>query len=683
MIRRLPREMMMGHGLARAAAGAAAMLTALAFVASAQAQGPRDDAALVARGEYLARAADCAPCHTGDASKPFAGGLALKTPFGTMFSVNITSDRETGIGNWTYAQFKNALHQGIRADGAYLYPGMPFDAFTKIEDSDLEALWAYVRRIAAVKAPNLENELSFPFDVRLGMLAWRELFFAPGYFKPTAGKSAEWNRGAYLVDALGHCSDCHSPRNIMGAIKGKALFTGTEVDGFYAPDIASGALAKTWTKDNLAQFLKTGASPQRGSVFGPMADVIHDSLSYLTDPDIAAIVPYLFDSPPPLDMPAPQKRSPLAPAVYQRAARLYIDNCAACHQPHGTGVAGAIPPLAENPAVTAREPYDVIAAVLEGLPAGGTYGAMPSFAGRLSDAEIADLANYVRTSWGNQADPNASATIVAAWRTTVPVPDFGTQSAVAFDCPRVGGAPGVGGPQPTAVASLSAMLQGGNRNVPELAAAYERMATGATPADTVNAMVSAYCPVVAASGAPTYRKYAELRRFSLQAAAAVSPQAAAVPFPPVDTVWATPAGRSFVARLPGPFSGKITCPADDGKLVPKELVTKAAAALGKPRLPVGGVATVALTTRFATQNPKATPADLANALIASYCPLVTADTRADPAERFSWLEGFGEQAIQTLQMRTMGLNVEPASQAKAERPGSAAARTPHRRHRAS
>jgi mono/diheme cytochrome c family protein len=169
-----------------------------------------------------------------------------------------------------------------------------------------------------------------------------------------------------------------------------------------------------------------------------MADVIHDSLSYLTDPDIAAIVTYLFDSPPPLDMPAPQKRSPLAPALYQRAAKLYIDNCAACHQPHGTGVAGAIPPLAGNPAVVAREPYDVVAAVLEGLPAGGAYGAMPSFAGRLSDDEIADLANYVRTSWGNQADPNASAGMVAAWRSTVPVPDFATQAAVAFDCPRVG-----------------------------------------------------------------------------------------------------------------------------------------------------------------------------------------------------------------------------------------------------
>jgi mono/diheme cytochrome c family protein len=355
MIRRLPREMTMGHGLARVAAGAAAMLTALGFITSAGAQGLQADAALVSRGAYLARAGDCAPCHTGDASKPFAGGLALKTPFGTLFSVNITSDPETGIGNWTYAQFKNALHQGIRADGAYLYPGMPFDAYTEIEETDLEALWAYVRRIAPVKAPNRDNELTFPFDVRLGMLAWRELFFAPGYFKPAAGKSAEWNRGAYLVEALGHCSDCHSPRDIMGAVKGKALFTGTEVDGFYAPDIASAALAKTWTSDNLVQFLKTGSSPQRGSVFGPMADVIHDSLSHLTDPDLAAIVTYLLDSPPAPDMPAPQKLSPLAPAVYQHAVKLYVDNCAACHQPHGTGIAGAIPPLAGNPAVTALE----------------------------------------------------------------------------------------------------------------------------------------------------------------------------------------------------------------------------------------------------------------------------------------------------------------------------------------
>jgi hypothetical protein len=256
--------------------------------------------------------------------------------------------------------------------------------------------------------------------------------------------------------------------------------------------------------------------------------------------------------------------------------------------------------------------------------------------------------------------------MVAAWRSIVKVPDFATQAASAFDCPRVGGDPGTAGPAPATVAALSAMLRGGNRNVPELVAAYDGMTANATPSGAVNALVSAYCPVVAGGGGPTYRKYAEIRRFSLEVAAAASPQAAAVPFPPVDTIWATPAGRSFVARLPGPFTGKITCPPDDGKLVPSELVAKAAAAVGKPRLPVGGVAAAALAARFATQNPKAAPADLANALIAAYCPVVVADAKADPALRFSWLEGFGEQVIQTLQIRAMTGAAEPAEKSETE-----------------
>jgi mono/diheme cytochrome c family protein len=182
-----------------------------------------------------------------------------------------------------------------------------------------------------------------------------------------------------------------------------------------------------------------------------MADVIHDSLSHLTDPDLAAIVTYLFDNPPPADIPAPQKLSPLAAGVYQHAAKLYIDNCAACHQPHGTGIAGAIPPLAGNPAVTALEPYNVIAVMLEGLPKGGQYGVMPSFAGRLSNEQIADLANYVRTSWGNQAAPNAA----PKWSrlaNTVEVPDFGTRPRPPSTA-RVGGAPGA----PTAAATVAAL----------------------------------------------------------------------------------------------------------------------------------------------------------------------------------------------------------------------------------
>jgi mono/diheme cytochrome c family protein len=625
----------------------------------ASAQGTGDDSALVARGEYLARAADCMPCHTGDKAKPYAGGLALNTPFGALYSVNITSDPATGIGKWTYAQFKKALHDGIRADGTYLYPAMPFDAYTGIADDDLKALWAYVRRIPAVNAPNPDNQLSFPFNIRLGLLAWRELFFAPAEFKPTPGKTDEWNRGAYLVDALGHCTDCHSPRNIMGAVKGKAQFTGAEIDGFYAPDITSKALANSWTKDGLVQFFKTGSVPQKTSVFGPMTDVVHDGLADLTDADLAAMAIYLLDSPPPPAAPAPQRLSPLPAEAYQRAAKLYVDNCAGCHQDHGTGTPGSIPPLAGNPAVTATEPYNVITVMLQGLPAGGSYGAMPSFAGRLSDSQIADLANYVRTSWGNQGAPNASPSMVAAWRATVKVPAYGTEAAAAFSCPWVGGAPGAAGPDAKAVAGLAAMLQGGNRNVHELVKLYQNAVPAADPSDVVNALIAAYCPVVAASQVPAYEKYADLNRFSMQAAADVSPEAAAVSFPPVGVIWASPAGRSLVAIEPSPFTGKLICPATDGKLVPNDLVTKAQALIGTPKLPMPGGTSADLAATLARQNPKAAPADVANALIAAYCSTVTAAASADPtqqgssAQGFGWVVGFGQQVIQTLQLRAM------------------------------
>jgi mono/diheme cytochrome c family protein len=636
------------------------MLSASVLAAlPACAQSAADDSALVARGEYLARAADCMPCHTGDKAKPYAGGLALNTPFGALYSVNITSDAATGIGKWSYAQFRNALHDGTRADGAYLYPAMPFDAYTAITDEDLKALWAYVRRIPAVNAPRPENQLSFPFNIRLGLLAWRELFFAPAEFRPTSGKSAEWNRGAYLVEALGHCTDCHSPRNIMGAVKGKAQFTGAEIDGFYAPDITSAALAKFWTKDSLVQFFKTGSAVQKTSVFGPMADVVHGGLTDLTNPDLAAMATYLLDSPPPPAAPAPQRLSPLPSETYQRAAKLYVDNCAGCHQDHGTGTPDAIPPLASNPAVTATEPYNVIAVMLHGLPASGIYGAMPSFAGRLSDNQVADLANYVRTSWGNQAAPSVSPSMVAAWRATVKVPAYGTEAAAAFSCPQVGGAPGAAGPDANAIAALSGMIQGGNRNVPELVKLYQSMMPGTDPTDVVNALIAAYCPVVAASRVPAYEKYADLNRFSMQAAADVSPQAAAVSFPPVDVIWASPAARTLVAIEPNPFTGKLTCPSVDGKLVPNDLVTKAQALIGAPKLPVPGSTGAELAATLATQNPKAAPADVANALISAYCSTITAASSADPtqqgtpAQGFSWVEGFGHQVIETLQLRTV------------------------------
>jgi len=620
---------------------------------TAHAQAPADGAALVSRGEYLARTADCMPCHTGDKSKPYGGGLPIHTPFGMIYSVNITSDPDTGIGRWSFADFKNALHNGIRADGAYLYPAMPFDAYTGIEEDDLKALWAFVHRIPPAKVPNRENELAFPFDIRMGMLAWRELFFTPAFFKPTNGKSAQWNRGAYLAEAFGHCSDCHSPRNIMGAIKGKAQFTGTEIDGFYAPDIASGALAKTWNKDSLAQFLKTRSVPQRTAVLGPMAEVVHDSLAYLTATDLGDMVSYLLDSPPPPDMPAPQKRSPLPADLYHRAAKLYIANCAACRQDHGTGIPGAVPPLAGNPAVTPAEPYNIVMVVLGGLAPSGNYSAMPSFAGRLSDSQIADLANYVRTSWGNQAAPNATPSMVAAWRPTANVPDYGTQAAAAFKCPEVGGGPGASGPNPQAVADLAAMIQAGDRRIPDLVATYQREAASAGPAEVVDALMAAYCPAVAASDAPTYLKLAALRSFAMQAEAAVWPQTVGISAPPLDVIWATPVGHTLVYREPRPFAGKLTCPADDGKLVPQELVAKATALLGKPKLPVPGDAASQFATNFATQNPNAAPADLANAMITAYCSSVTSDSSVEQAVQRAWLQDFGAQMIQALQSGTL------------------------------
>lgn len=627
--------------------GLAAIVWGLGLSA-ARAQAPAvDDSALVERGAYLARAADCMPCHTGDPAKPYAGGLGLNTPFGTLYSVNITSDPATGIGGWSFEDFRRALHDGIRKDGAYLYPAMPFDAYAGITEDDLKALWAYVRRIPAVNAPNHANGLAFPFDIRLGMLAWRELFFRPETFAPTAGKSDAWNRGAYLVEALGHCSDCHSPRNVMGAIKGKALFTGAEIDGFYAPDIASAALAKNWNRDQLVQFLKSGSAPGKTTVFGPMAEVVHDSLAFLTDADLAAMATYLLDSPPPSDVPAPQKVSALAPDVYARTARTFIDNCAACHQVQGTGLLGAIPPLARNPAVTAAEPYNVIAVVLQGLKADARFGAMPSFAGRLSDEQIADLANYVRTSWGNTAAPNATPAMVAIWRRTMSVPDYGTQAASAFDCAQVGGAPGAPGPDPKAVAALSAAIAGGNRDVSSLVASYQGASPDAAPAQVVDALMAAYCPVVAAGGGEDYQKYARLRAFTLQAAADVSFRTQPS-LPDVPVVWASPAGKSLVAHEPRSLAGPLVCPASGP--VPASLRAAAASLLGTPALPVSGNKGGDLARELAAKNPTARLADVANALILAYCGRVAAGAGLEPAQQHAFVEGFGQQVIQTLQV---------------------------------
>ncbi|MBY0334319.1 MAG: cytochrome c, partial [Acetobacteraceae bacterium] len=362
--------------------------------AAAPAPAPVDDP--VQRGRYLATAADCMPCHTARGGTPFAGGRALNTPFGSITSPNITPDPATGIGRWSADQFWGALHDGLRADGAYLYPVMPFTSCTRITRPDADAIFAYLRSLPPANAPRQPNGLAFPFDVRATLGVWRELFFRPGAFTPDPAKSAEWNRGAYLGTALGHCGECHTPRNLMGATARRRAMQGAVVDGWFAPDIAPAdprSAVAGWPVERIATWLRGGASSAKGTAFGPMGEVAHDSLSKLTEADLRALATWLADSAPPA-RPAPAVAEP-----DRAAAGLYLTYCAGCHQPLGTGVAGAIPPLAGNAAVLAAQPNNVIQAVLNGIPAQGNYGAMPSFAATLGDAQVAAIANYVRGAW--------------------------------------------------------------------------------------------------------------------------------------------------------------------------------------------------------------------------------------------------------------------------------------------
>ena len=406
-----------------------ALLGVFAIAAGALASAAAEDASpqdadLIERGRYLALAGDCMPCHTGAPKEEFAGGLGLNTPFGTIYSPNITPDDETGIGKWTFDDFKRAVHDGIRADGAYLYPAMPYDAFTKIEDDDLKALWAYLRSLEPIDKPRKANGLGFPFNIRDMMFFWRVLFFDEGYFKPDREKSATWNRGAYLVEALAHCNDCHTPRNLMGATIPSERFEGAQIDTWYAPNITEKALKEVnkWDKAKLVDFLEKGAAPN-STTLGPMNIVVHDSLSKLKESDIEAIATYMLgDDTGKGETVEPAKVAKLTPKIEGDAEKLYTAHCAPCHQKTGEGMTGKVPPLAGNPTVEATDPYNILSVVLEGIPARGGFLAMPSFAKELSNQDISDIANYVRITWGNRAEPDVTPALVASWRSQVKLP---------------------------------------------------------------------------------------------------------------------------------------------------------------------------------------------------------------------------------------------------------------------
>jgi len=376
-----------------------------------------DSADLVKRGEYLTTAGDCVSCHSAPGGEKFAGGLYMPTPVGKISTPNLTPDKETGIGTWTDDQFYSALHKGIDDKGAYLYPVFPFPWYTKVTREDAMAIKAYLFSLKPVHAPRKKIEIGFPFDIRAGLLTWRLLFFKEGTFKPDPKATALVNRGAYLVEGLGHCGECHNKENLFGASVWSGKLEGGEISGWYAPNITSDGRegVGTWKDDDIVTFLKTGARPNAKTVaLGPMHEVIYDSTSHLSDEDLHAIAAYLKSTA--AKQTVSNEQSSDSTIVANAEGSAYLSHCASCHQQNGEGIKGAIPPLAGNGAVTAKGPQDVIRVVLGGVEATNGLGPMPAYGATMSDQEIADAVNYVQSSWGNHAPATTGPGDVASLR---------------------------------------------------------------------------------------------------------------------------------------------------------------------------------------------------------------------------------------------------------------------------
>ena len=378
----------------------------------------------IARGRLVAAAGDCMVCHTAPGGAPNAGGFALETPFGTVYSTNITPDHDTGIGRWSFAAFDRAMRQGIHQDGRQLYPAFPYTAFAKLTDADMQALYGYLMSQPAVASTPPETRLAFPYNLRPMIAGWNLLFHDAAPYTPDPDYSLEWNRGAYLVQGAGHCAACHSPRHALGAEKGGLDYlAGGEAEGWTAPPLnrlADGKLP--WTREGLTQYLRTGYSPRHGVAAGPMAPVIH-GLAELPESDVRAIATYLMDLPKPAGTvqanaaaqaaaaPAPVVAvpAPLAPPApfadlsgqvrNAKGERLYQNACAACHEAgSGPTLFGAKPLLGLNTNLHAATPDNLIQVILHGIqaPANDELGYMPGFKDSLDDRQVADLIEYLR-----------------------------------------------------------------------------------------------------------------------------------------------------------------------------------------------------------------------------------------------------------------------------------------------
>jgi mono/diheme cytochrome c family protein len=367
-------------------------------------------ATIVSRGKYLTDAANCVSCHTRAGNPLFAGGVAFNTSAGTLYSSNITPDRETGIGKWSREDLRRAMHEGVGLGGERLYPAFPYISFTKISDKDVDDIYAYLRTIAPVRYTPPAND--FLFRQRWGLLFWNDLFFTPGRFQQRQQRSQEWNRGAYLVEGFGHCGACHSPRNLLLA----EITTNAYSGGGFEEKVADGKTRRwsgvnltqspaglgAWSLTDIAMYLKTGVSRRAGS-FGPMNEVIVNSLRHLTDDDIHAMAIYLKSLP-------SQQSEFTRPTTedFKVGASIYKSRCEECHLSSGRGGMFNGPPLAGSAVVQADDPASLINIILYGANSPsevslGLWETMKGYQDGLNDNEIAELCNYIRRSWGNQA----------------------------------------------------------------------------------------------------------------------------------------------------------------------------------------------------------------------------------------------------------------------------------------
>jgi len=374
--------------------------------------------ALIARGEYLTRAADCAACHTAPAGRPFAGGLPFKLPFGTIYSTNITADRTSGIGSWSDDDFVRALHRGVARGGRHLYPAFPYTSFTGISREDALAIKAYLFSLPPAHVANKTDQLSFPFNQRWGMAFWNLVFLRDRRFTPDPDRSATLNRGAYLATALGHCGECHTPRNLAYGLEEDRPLSGAVLEGWKAynlsPDLNEGLGA--WSDGELASYLAAGHADGRGSAAGPMGEVVENSLQYLSPQDISALVSYLRAIPP--QKSAYAVNNTKAPAVAAAARNpemtdpqvelgrhIFADGCSNCHEYDGGGRQTPYASLTGSASVNDRAGANLSEIVLRGAQYRfkGKSVFMPPFGGLYSDAEIAAVADYVIRQFGGKA----------------------------------------------------------------------------------------------------------------------------------------------------------------------------------------------------------------------------------------------------------------------------------------